>query len=157
MKGMVIQLLNHLSMSGRQEEELAEIGGMMNLSQFTILSDQSLYKPRRPRQNFTENLGADEEPEELSKDEILKLNKIRTRYSKKEIEEFVFSHMREGRMEVTFDTVSTDEDFEKLVLAYDYSIRKDSPYRVREEETEAIDNGRYRYPKLVFEKKRKMK
>ena len=91
----------------------------------------------------------------MSKDEILKLNKIRNRYSRKQIEEFVFSHMTDGRMEVTPGTVSSDEDFEKLVLAYDYSTRKDSPYRVREQETEAIDNGRYRYPKLVFEKKRK--
>ena len=155
MKGLVIQLLNHLSLSDRQDEEIGEIGGMMNLSQFTILSDKSLYRPRRPRQDFTEHLSADEEPEELSKDEILKLNKIRNRYSRKQIEEFVFSHMTDGRMEVTPGTVSSDEDFEKLVLAYDYSTRKDSPYRVREQETEAIDNGRYRYPKLVFEKKRK--
>ena len=31
---------------------------------------------------------------------------------------------------------------------------KDSPYRVREQDTEAIDNGRYRYPALVFEQKK---
>ena len=50
--------------------------------------------------------------------------------------------------------ISAPEDFEKLVLAYDNSVRKDSPYRVREQDTEAIDNGRYRYPALVFEQKK---
>ena len=47
------------------------------------------------------------------------------------------------------------EDFEKLVLAYDGSVRKDSPYRVREQDVEMVDNGRYRYPKLVFERRGK--
>lgn len=155
MKGLVIQMLNHLSLSGKQDEEIAQIGEMMNLSQFTILSDQSLYKRRRPKQDFTENLEADEVLEELSKEEILKLNKIHSRYSKKQIEEFVFSHMKDGKMEVTPETVASDEDFEKLVLAYDYSTRKDSPYRVLDQEAEEIDNGRYRYPNLIFEKKRK--
>ena len=42
------------------------------------------------------------------------------------------------------------ETFEKLILAYDYSTRQKSRYLVEEEEAEMIDNGRYRYPKLVF-------
>ena len=36
------------------------------------------------------------------------------------------------------------------ILAYDYSTRQKSRYLVEEEEAEMIDNGRYRYPKLVF-------
>ncbi len=55
---------------------------------------------------------------------------------------------------MTKDTITSEEDFEKLVLAYDAAARKDSPYRVREQEAAMIDNGRYRYPDLVFEKKR---
>ena len=62
--------------------------------------------------------------------------------------------MENGRLEVTAETIASPEDFEKLVLAYDSSARKDSPFRVREnEEGEVVDNGRFRYPKLVFERK----
>lgn len=154
MKGLVIRLLNHLSQSSGREESLLKISQKMNLSQFTILSDRSLYKRRRPKQDFTDHLEPEEDQYELTREDILKLNKMKNRYSKKQIEEFVFTHMTEGRMEVTSQTVSSDEDFEKLVLAYDYSTRKDSPYRVLQPEAQEIDNGRYRYPNLVFEKKR---
>ena len=61
--------------------------------------------------------------------------------------------MKDGRLEVGEDTIASPEDFEKLILAYDMSVRKDSPYRVREQETEVIDNGKYRYPGLVFVRK----
>ena len=63
--------------------------------------------------------------------------------------------MENGRLEVTAETIASPEDFEKLVLAYDGSVRKDSPYRVREQDEEMVDNGRYRYPKLVFERRGK--
>ena len=75
------------------------------------------------------------------------------RYSRKEINEFILERMEGGRLEVKAGTVSTEEDFEKLVLAYDNAIRKDSPYRVREEAAEMVDNGRFRYPGLIFERK----
>ena len=55
---------------------------------------------------------------------------------------------------MTGDTIASEEDFEKLVLAYDGAAIKDSPYQVREQDAEMIDNGSYRYPRLVFEKKR---
>ena len=51
--------------------------------------------------------------------------------------------------------IGSREDFEKLVLAYDHSTRKDSPFKVREEEAEMVDNGKYRYPRLVFERRNK--
>ena len=70
------------------------------------------------------------------------------------MESFILGRMKDGKLEVTKDTVCSEEDFEKLVLAYDSSARKDSPFRVREnEEGEMVDNGRFRYPKLVFERK----
>ena len=89
----------------------------------------------------------------MSRDEILRLNKIKNRYSRKQIESFVMEHMTNGKFAVSSDTVANDEEFEKLVLAYDYSTRKDSSYRIQSQDVEEIDNGMYRYPGLVFEKK----
>ena len=154
MKGLVIQLLNHLSESEEQEEqEIGKISSLMNLSQMTIISEKSLYKRRRTKQDFVEGLLPEEETEELTGEEILKLNKIKNRYSRREVEEFILRKMKDGRLEVTKDTISSTEHFEKLVLAYDSSTRKDSPYRVKEQGI--IDNGKYRYPNLVFERKGK--
>ncbi len=157
MKGLVIQLLAHLSEAeekGRLETELADISGRMNLSQFTVISERSLYKKRRPRTDFVRGMAREEESAELSREEILRMNRIKNRYSRSQIESFVLERMREGRLELEEATVQSDEDFEKLILAYDDAMRKDSPYRVEVQETEEIDNGRYRYPRLVFEKKR---
>lgn len=157
MKGMVIHLLNHLSEAeGREEQdrEVERIGALMNLSQMTILSEKSLYKRRRLKQDFVESLGPDEEAEELSGEEILRLNKIRNRYSRKQIESFILERMTDGRLEVTEDTITSPEDFEQLVLAYDGSTRKDSSFRVKEQEAKMVDNGRYRYPRLIFERTR---
>ncbi len=160
MKGLVIQLLNHLSEAeGKeaQDREAERIGTLINLSQMTVISEKSLYKRRRLKQDFKEGLLPEEETEELSGEEILRLNRIRNRYSRKQIEEFILERMENGRLEVTADTIASPEDFEKLVLAYDGSVRKDSPYRVMEQDVEMVDNGRYRYPKLVFERKRQRK
>lgn len=149
MKGLVIQLLNHLSEEEDPEDSISKIGERMNLSQMNIFSEKSLYKRRKPRADFTENLNVEEEAKELSMEEILELNKVKSRYSRKEIEDYIAGGMCGQRMEVTEKTVTCDEDFEKLILAYDYSTRRKSLY-VAEEEPEMIDNGRYRYPKLVF-------
>lgn len=157
MKGLVIQLLNHLSGARTKEDqdrETERVSALMNLSRMEIISEKSLYKRRRPKQDFAESLALEEETEELSGEEILRLNRIRNRYSRKQIEAFILEKMKDGHLEVTEDTIDSPEDFEKLVLAYDNSVRKDSPYRVREQDTEAIDNGRYRYPALVFEQKK---
>lgn len=155
MKGMVIQLLNHLSRETNVDEKLQEIGNYMNLSQMNVLSRKSFYQPRKPKQSFVENLVPDEEVTELSREEIMKLNKIKSRYSKKQIAEFVSEHMTNGRMMVDEQTVKDDEDFYRLVLAYDYSTRKECPYRMTKTDVEEIDNGAYRYPKFVFEMKRR--
>ena len=80
------------------------------------------------------------------------MNKIKNRYSHKQIEAFVLEKMEQGTLQVDEKTVASEEEFEKLVLAYDYSTRKGSPYQVKEQETEIIDNGTYRYPSLTFEK-----
>ncbi|GLC80609.1 hypothetical protein LBYZC6_27230 [Lacrimispora brassicae] len=150
MKGLVIRLLNHLSQTEDQDEAVKEVGNLMNLSQISILSEKSLYKKRRARSGFKENLMPEEEAVELTMEEILDLNRLKSRYSGREIESYIESHMENGRMEVREDTVNSPEEFEKLILAYDYSTRRKSLYQVEDQETELIDNGRYCYPKLVF-------
>lgn len=150
MKGLVIRLLNHISEAEDQDEAIKEAGSCMNVSQLSILSEKSLYKKRNNRANFKENLMPDEELIELTEEEILNLNRLKSRYSRKEIENYMESHSVNGRMEVKEDTVQTNEELEKLILAYDYSIRKKSLYEVKDMEPESIDNGRYRYPRLVF-------
>ncbi len=150
MKGLVIRLLNHLSEAEDQEAAIGEAGSLMNLSQVSILSEHALYKKRKPRSVFQETLVPDEVSEELSAEEILNLNRLKNRYSRKEIEAYLEEHMENGRMEVTEHTVKTAEDFEMLILAYDYSTRQKSIYQVKDPDPEMIDNGRYRYPRLVF-------
>lgn len=157
MKGLVIRVLNHLSQTEGREElerETQKIGALMNLSQMTVISEKSLYKKRRLKEDFIESLTDEDEAGELSGEEILKYNRVHNRYSRQQIHEFILSRMTEGTLEVTKDTVASQEDFEKLVLAYDSAARRDSPYRVKEEEAEPVDNGSYRYPGLIFEKKR---
>ena len=155
MKGLVIQLLNRLAASDDRETMITAIGARMNLSRVDILSNQSLYRRRRRKADFQEGLAEDEVQEELSREELLELNQIKRRFSKKQIEEFIESRMENGMLEVTAETVTGEEDFEKLILAYDYSIRKKSRFWVVEtgdggEQPEMIEGGGYRYPKLTF-------
>ncbi|MFT4107830.1 MAG: DUF5716 family protein [Lacrimispora sp.] len=154
MKGLVIRLLNHLSDTEDQETAIKETGNRMNLSQISLLSENSLYKRRKPRAGFKENLMAEEETPELTMEEVLNLNRLKSRYSRKEIEDFIEARLEHGRMEVKEETVRSPEEFEKLILAYDYSTRRKSLYQVEDQETEQIDNGRYRYPKLVFARRK---
>ena len=50
--------------------------------------------------------------------------------------------------------VKDEESFEKLILAYDLSTRRNSKYMVIEEEPEMIEQGGYRYPGLKFVRRR---
>lgn len=153
MKGLVIQLLNHLSEHDCLDEDVKAIGARANLSQVNILSEKSLYKKRRTKVQFREQLKDETDSQELSMEEVLNLNKVKNRYSKQEIESFIESGMKNGCMEVSEDTVTSDQEFEKLILAYDYSTRLKSVYQVEEQEPEMIHNGRYSYPKFVFRRK----
>ena len=155
MKGLVIQLLNHLSEYGCTDQDVQAIGNKMNLSQLNILSEKSLYKKRRTKSDFKEQLRDEDVSEELSMEEVLNLNKVRNRYSKKEIEDFIEDRMENGIMEVDKDTARSDEEFEKLILAYDYSTRQKSRYTVENPEPEMIHNGRYSYPRFVFARRKK--
>lgn len=156
MKGLVIQLLNTISDAEdtKEEEELLEkTSEIMNLSFFSVLSKRSLYKKRQTRQKFMDALEPEESTEELSREEVLKLNKMEKRYSRKQIESFVMERMQGDRFTVTADTVNSNEDFEMLVLAYDNSIRKDSFYEAEIDESVIIDNGIFCYPSMTFKRK----
>ena len=54
---------------------------------------------RRRRKNFAGDLLPEEENRELSKEEVLQLNKIHHRFTKQQIESFIEEHMKDGVME----------------------------------------------------------
>ena len=53
-------------------------------------------------------------------------------------------------MDASKINIADEEEFEKLILAYDYSTRRNSKYKVIERDDKLIDNGSYRYPALTF-------
>lgn len=148
--GMLVRLLNRLSVEEeeKQEEKLLLVAKQMNLSTVSILKENALYKRRR-RTPFEEKLSEAEESEELSKDDVLRLNKIQHRFTRKQIEDFIESQMEGAVLETAKMQLKDDEDFEKLILAYDISMRKNSKYEVIVEEEKMI-NGIYSYPKMTF-------
>lgn len=152
MRGMIVSLLNRMSGAGDRDEILAQAAARMNFSQIEIISEKSLYKRRKGKAVFRDNLEPDEEMPELAREDVLRLNRIHNRYSRKEIEAFIEGRMQGDCLEVGKDFVHSDEDFEMLILAYDYAARKGSRYRVRRGEEQEIDSGRYRYPALIFER-----
>ena len=156
-RGLVVQLLNRISAADeteRTEQLIRRIGERMNLSLFEALSEKSLYKRRRPRKDFISQMAADEEMEDLDKEDVLKLNRIQMRYSRQQIEAFIEGHMDQDVIDASKIRITDEEEFEKLILAYDYSTRRNSKYMVLEEEPEIVDNGQYRYPALKFVRRR---
>ena len=154
-KGLVVQLLNRMSEKPEQMDEMiTETGKRMNLSMLSMLSDKSLYKRRKSRKDFISQLQPDEMISDLDKEDILKLNKIQTRFTKRQIEEFIEDHMEDDVMDVSKMRLTSEDDFEKLILAYDYSTRKNSKYKVLDEDAKMLEKDGYRYPALRFVKRR---
>ena len=156
-KGLVVQLLNRMSQTEDAQEQdamIRETGERMNLSLLEILSEKSLYKRRRPRTDFISKMAPDQALPDLDKDDELKLNRIQMRYSRSQIEEFIESYMDGEVMDASKISLMDEEAFEKLILAYDYSTRKNSKYMVLEEEPDQIENGSYKYPALKFVRRR---
>lgn len=164
-KGLVVQLLNQMSAAVTEEqntqvenrgngysyEEMLQLTGeRMNMSLLEMLSEKSLYKRRKPREDFISQMAEDETIEDLNREDVLKLNRILQRYSKQEIEAFIEEHMKDDVMDVEKLKIADEESFEKLILAYDYSTRGNSKYIVLEEDTPQIENGCYKYPALKF-------
>lgn len=156
-KGLVVQLLNKMAAKEdptEQDAMIRETGERMNLSLLEILSEKSLYKRRRPRTDFISKMAPDQALPDLDKDDVLKLNRIQMRYSRSQIEEFIESYMDGEVMDASKISLMDEETFEKLILAYDYSTRKNSKYMVLEEEPDQIENGSYKYPALKFVRRR---
>ena len=149
-KGLVIDLLGQLAEGG--EERLSMAAEKMNFSRQTIVSPYSLYKRRGERKNFYDELYEQEDTDELGREEVLKLNRMKNRYSKKEIIDFVEEKMKGNVLKLENDSIQSEEDFEKLILAYDFSMRKESPFLVEAEE-EILQNEHFLYPELKFVRK----
>lgn len=151
-KGLVVQLLNRMSVSERdkKEEMIRRTGEKMNLSLLEMLSEKSLYKRKKGRKDFISQMTEDETLDDLAKEDVLKLNRIQVRYNKKQIEDFIEENMRDEIMDASKLDITDEEAFEKLILAYDYSTRKNSKYKILEEEPEIVENGVYKYPALKF-------
>ncbi|MDF2589442.1 MAG: hypothetical protein K0S41_3283 [Anaerocolumna sp.] len=156
MKGNVIQLLNLLG-GEKKEEILNKTADTIQINDFTIVTPESLYKKRGKRKVFEETVEVEEiVEEELSKEDILYINRNKTRYSKAQIEQFVLGKMENGVYRSGEHPIKNDEDFELLILAYDYSIRKSSPFRVVPGDYGKISNEKYTYPDVIFKKKEAM-
>ena len=153
-KGLVVQLLNKISAQEEPEKLLTEAGKRMNLSLFEMISEKSLYKRRKQRTDFISQMGQDEEYEDLNREDVLKLNRIQMRYSRQEIEDFIEEHMENEVMDAGTLHITEETAFEKLILAYDYSTRKNSKYQVLNEEETIIQSGQYQYPALKFVRRR---
>lgn len=151
-KGLVVQLLNKMSTENKEKKDeiIKATGAKMNLSLLEIMSEKSLYKRKKGRRDFISLMAEDEYNEDLDRENVLKLNRIHTRFSKQEIESFIETHMENEIMDVSRINISNEEEFEKLILAYDYSTRKNSKYKVLEENVELVEKEGYKYPALRF-------
>lgn len=150
MKGLVIQLLHSLSNEEDREERVRQIGNHMNFSHVNVLTEKSLFKRRKERKAFTDHLLPEDLQAELTREEVLKLNRVRNQYTKKQIESFIEEKMKGDKLAVTAEMIQEEADFEKLILAYDYSLRKDSKFCVQDEADTVLDNGKFCYPNLTF-------
>ncbi len=149
-KGLLVQLLHKLG-SGDEEQSrkrLALTAQSFQLSGFDILHDSPLYKRRNPRK-FEELVEEMDKQDELSREDVLKLNQIHHRFTRQQIEEFVESHLEAGIFVAKDLPYLDDETFEKLILAYDLAMRKNSRFQVSLSGKQ-IRNGFYSYPEMIF-------
>ncbi len=151
-KGNVVALLNKLG-SDKRDELINKVAEVIRINDLTITSADSLYKKRGKRKVFEETVETEEKTEEeLSKEDILRMNKNKNRYSKTQIEQFVFKRMENGIYRTKEHPIDSEEEFELLILAYDYSLRRNSPFRVVKGKGDKISGKKYTYPDLVFER-----
>ena len=157
MKGLVVELMNRLSRANEetQEEMIGEIGDVIQLGTRRVLTKELLYKRRGKNRVFEDTVVEPEPEQDLSREEVLRLNRNRKRYSRSQVEHFILDRMQGGELNAADLTMDSEDQFEMLVLAYDYSTRKSCPYEVVEREVPMVEKGGYRYPQLVFRKKKR--
>ena len=151
--GLVVQLLNRMGDAADYEQIVQKTGAKMNLSLLEIVSEKSLYKRRKGRKDFISQMQPEETTEDLDKEDVLKLNRIQHRYSRRQIEDFIEENIREGVMDALSLPMREEDEFEKLILAYDLSTRRNSKYMVLEEDVRMVEKNGYRYPALKFVKR----
>lgn len=149
-KGLVTKLLNRIGSAENPDGMLARTAEKMNFSKLDIISEKSLYKRKKGRKDFISRMAKEEEARELSREDVLRLNKIQHGFAVREIEAFIEGHMKDGQMRLSDMTLKNQEEFEKLILAYDLSTRKNSRYRVVSEDVPVKEDGDFRYPELIF-------
>ena len=152
-KGLVVQLLNRMGDAADYEQIVQKTGAKMNLSLLEIVSEKSLYKRRKGRKDFISQMQPEETTEDLDKEDVLKLNRIQHWYSRRQIEDFIEENIREGVMDALSLPMREEDEFEKLILAYDLSTRRNSKYMVLEEDVRMVEKNGYRYPALKFVKR----
>ena len=152
-KGLVVQLLNRMGDAADYEQIVQKTGAKMNLSLLEIVLEKSLYKRRKGRKDFISQMQPEETTEDLDKEDVLKLNRIQHRYSRRQIEDFIEENIREGVMDALSLPMREEDEFEKLILAYDLSTRRNSKYMVLEEDVRMVEKNGYRYPALKFVKR----
>jgi hypothetical protein len=152
MQGNVIALLN--LMSGETNHQLSnQAAASILINDPTVITADSLYKKRGKRKHFEETVEPEvDTEEELSKEDILRINRNKNRYSTSQIEDFVVNKMDDGLYRTRDHIINSDEEFELLILAYDYSIRRSSPFHVVPGANDIITNGKYSYPDMIFKK-----
>lgn len=152
-RGLIVQLLNRIA-EDQDEQVLKATSSKMNLSFFDMISEKSLYKRRKGRKDFISQMEESEAEEDLDRDNVLRLNKIQVKYTKKQIEAFIEENMQGEILEADKLDLTKEDAFEKLILAYDYSTRKNSKFMVLEEEPVMIERMGYEYPALRFVRRR---
>jgi len=154
LKGNLITLLNIMGES--ENDEVTKLTKeIIRINDFTVNTEDSFYK-KRAKKIVMEEADEPEEyqEEDLSKEEILKANKSTARYSKANIESFILDHMKEGIYKVGEHPITNRNEFELMILAFDYSYRVKSPFELVEEPREMIVNGEFSYPGAVFKLKK---
>ena len=152
-KGRIIRFLNGIASRPEvQPQALADAAQAMRLTTAEALHKERFYQKRKGRAAFRAGDHEDEVQPELGKDEILRMNQTHNKYSRRQIEEFLDALCPGESFQADAETVQDEESFEKLILACDYAMRRGGRYRV-EDLGGQIDNGRFSYPRLRFERK----
>ena len=152
MQGNVIALLNLMSGNGGSQL-YPQVAASILLNDHTVITNDSFYKKRGKRKQFEDSVEVEIETEqELTKEDILRINQNKHRFNNSQIEAFILDRMIDGSYLTKEHMIQNDEEFELLVLAYDYSLRRTSPFHVVPGDREMITSGRYTYPDIIFER-----
>lgn len=122
-----VALANILARSDRQEEILSKLADKMGLTErFRVVTERSLFRRRDTEKGeFSPQAVTREENHEEDLDAFV----LKPLYTRQEIAEFWRNNERDGRFQVTEDTVQSVEDLEKLFFVW-------------QEATEIADSGK---------------